>query len=525
MKAICHSKAAKIICFGLLFTAGEVLGEQNPVGSYNQSPGDNNPQIFKGPYGGIERVMEKVNQPPENNAWLIRYYQYDIFHFEQFGYQMTIDDGQIRSYQYDALDFEQFGYQLILDDGQRTGLDDVLDEVKLMSEEGTLEVIQKASLVGLETSFGYARIVDLPELGTAPGWCLEQDVAVNTALRYLNTKKITKKKGELVIDPHNHSLNSHDSVATMEHKIKQAYAKGFNAIAITDHNRFDGVAKAQTVSKQLKSNGEIGEDFFIIPGEEITTMEGYYVIALFTTRSIPDEITVKEAVRQIHAQGGIAIAAHPVRMGTAIGYHAALDLDFDWIEAIDASDVGPYQIYRSRRMMEDVRVKRKSIIFGGNSHVNNLTGWLGYTLVETDEVSPEGIKQALKRGKARPVGSGPYLYLEKLAEMRGLRDIYFIFDRIERLREMMEALGRKLLLADNFRININWTLPIHQFLNIYSIPMAVTDIQEGDSPLTEPFGLDSIAVAYGPVELSWQFKEDESDELLERATVKIRFKL
>lgn len=525
MKAICHSKAAKIICFGLLFMAGEALGEQNPVGSYNQSPGDNNPQIFKGPYGGIERVMEKVNQPPENNAWLIRYYQYDIFHFEQFGYQMTIDDGQIRSYQYDALDFEQFGYQMILDDGQRDGVNKIMKEVKRMSEEGTLEVIQKASLVGLETSFGYAGINEIPDLGTAPGWCLEQDMAVNTALRFLNTKKITKKKGELVIDPHNHSLKSHDSVATMEHKIKQAYAKGFNAIAITDHNRFDGGAAARAVCEELKAKGEIGEDFFIIPGEEITTMEGYYVIALFITRSIPDEITVKEAIRQIQAQGGIAIAAHPVRMGTAIGYQAALDLDFDWIEAIDASDIGPYQLYRSRRMMEDVRVKRKSIIFGGNSHINNLTGWLGYTLVETDEVSLEGIKQALKKGKARPVGSGPYLYLEKLAEMRGLRDIYFIFDRIERLREVMEALGRKLLLADNFRLDINWILPIHQFLNIYSIPIAVTDIQEGESPLTEPFGVDSIAVAYGPVELSWKFKEDESDELLERATVKIRFKL
>ncbi len=511
-------KAAGVVCFGLsLLMTGEALGDQSQV--------NNNPRIFEDTYGGIERVMVKVNQPLENNAWLIRYYKYDIFHFEQFGFQMTLDDGQISSYQYDALDFDQFGYQMILDDGQRNVVNKILKEVRRMSEEGTPAVIRKASLVGLETSLGFAGINEIFALGTAPGWCLEQDVGVNAALRFLNTKKITKKKGELVIDPHGHSLKSHDSVATMEHKIKQAYAKGFNAIAITDHNRFDGVAAAQAVCKQLKANGEIGEDFFIIPGEEITTMEGYYVIALFTTRSIPKGITVKETIRQIHAQGGIAIAAHPVKMGTAIGYQAALDLNFDWIEAADASDIGPYQVYRARRMMRDARVKRKSIVFSGNSHVNNLTGWLGYTIVETDDLSLEGIKQALKKGKARPVSSGPYLYIEQLVERRGISDIYFIFDRIERVREMIEALGRKLLLADNFRLDINWLLPIHQFLNIYSIPMAVIDIQEGESPLTEPFGLDSIAVVYGPVELSWTFKDDESDESLERAAVKIKFKL
>ncbi|UCD83937.1 MAG: PHP domain-containing protein [Deltaproteobacteria bacterium] len=517
-------KVIWIIYIGLLFISGEAIGEQNP-GSYNQSQDNNNPRLFEGLYGGLSQLMEEINQPPENKAWLMRYYQYDAFHFEQLGYQMTTDGKQIYSYQYDSLDFEQFGYQLILDDGQRDMLDDVLKEVKRMAEEGTLEVIWKASLVGLETSFGYAGINEIPDLGTAPRWCLEQDIAVNAVLRFLNTRKITKKKGELVIDPHNHSLNSHDSVATMEHKIKQAYAKGFNAIAITDHNRFDGAVAAHTVCEKLKANGEIGHDFFIIFGEEITTTEGYYVIALFTTRSIPKGMTVKETIRQIHAQGGIAIAAHPVKMGTAIGYRAALDLDFDWIEAINASDIGPYQIYRSRRMMEDARVKGKSIVFGGNNHINNLTGWLGYTMVETDEVSLEGIKQALRKGKARPVGSGPYLYLERLAEMRGLRDIYFVFDRIEWIREMIEAIGRKLLLADNFSLNINWILPIHQFLNIYSIPIAIIDIQEEESPLTEPFGLDSIAVAYGPVELSWRFKDEESDELLEKATIKIKFKL
>ncbi len=526
MKIICHLKSAGIICFGLsLFITGEALGAQDPVRSYDQSQVNDSPRIFEGPYGGLERVMEKVNQPPENDAWLIRYYQYDIFHFEQFGYQMTLDDKQIRYYQYDALDFEQFGYQLILDDGQRAGVDDILEEVEQMSEDAPLAVIRKASVVGLEMSLGYAGIKDVLLLGTAPGWCLEQDVAVNTALRFINSKKIVTREGELVIDPHNHSLQSHDSVSTMKHKIKQAYAKGFNAIAMTDHNRFDGVATAQAVCKQLKANGEIGEDFFIIPGQEITTIEGYYVIALFTTRSIPRNMTVKETIRQIHAQGGIAIAAHPVKMGTAIGYHAALDLDFDWIEAADASDIGPYQVYRARRMMRDARVKRKSIVFGGNSHVNNLTGWLGYTIVETDDLSLEGIKQALKRGKARPVSSGPYLYLERLVEKRGISDIYFIFDRIERIREMIEALGRRLLLADNLRLDINWVLPIHQFLNIYSIPIAVSDIQEGKSSLSEPFGLDSIAVIYGPFELSWKFKDDESDDLLERATVKIKFKL
>ena len=169
MKAIFHSKAAKIVCFGLLFVAGEALGEQSSVVSVDHNQAN---RLFADSYGGLEQVMEKVNQPPENRAWLMRYYQYDAFHFEQLGYQMTTDGKQICAYQYDFLDFEQFGYQLILDDGQRDMLDDVLKEVKRMSEEGTREVIQKASLVGLETSFGYSGINEIPDLGTAPRWSL-----------------------------------------------------------------------------------------------------------------------------------------------------------------------------------------------------------------------------------------------------------------------------------------------------------------------------------------------------------------
>lgn len=77
-----------------------------------------------------------------------------------------------------------------------------------------------------------------------------------------------------------------------------------NVIAITDHDTIDGAIKA----KGIMSNNNFHFDLII--GEEISTLSGH-VLGLFLKNKIDSGKSVEETIKEIHAQGGLAIAAHP----------------------------------------------------------------------------------------------------------------------------------------------------------------------------------------------------------------------
>ncbi|RLI99240.1 MAG: hypothetical protein DRP06_03825, partial [Candidatus Aenigmatarchaeota archaeon] len=83
--------------------------------------------------------------------------------------------------------------------------------------------------------------------------------------------------------------------------VKEARLRGLDGIAITDHNSF----KSWDSLKKLRF-----DDFVIIPGEEISTIQGH-LLALGITEEIKPGQDVFETIDQIHQQGGISIAPHP----------------------------------------------------------------------------------------------------------------------------------------------------------------------------------------------------------------------
>ncbi len=93
-----------------------------------------------------------------------------------------------------------------------------------------------------------------------------------------------------------HHLNNHNS-------------KFRDVIAITDHDTIEGAQQAVEYVKSL-SKRIVEAVPQVIIGEEISALEGH-ILAIDIREFIPPRMSAEETIDAIHAQGGLAIAAHP----------------------------------------------------------------------------------------------------------------------------------------------------------------------------------------------------------------------
>ncbi len=111
----------------------------------------------------------------------------------------------------------------------------------------------------------------------------------------------------MLLELHSHSWYSKGSILGEENTVspiemvKEARRRGLSGIAITDHNNF----KNWESLKKLKF-----DDFVVIPGEEVSTLQGH-LLTLGITEEIKPKQDVLETIDKVHQQGGITIAPHP----------------------------------------------------------------------------------------------------------------------------------------------------------------------------------------------------------------------
>jgi predicted metal-dependent phosphoesterase TrpH len=115
-----------------------------------------------------------------------------------------------------------------------------------------------------------------------------------------------RRDGRFVIaaDLHVHSFLGDGAIAPWNLG-REARRRGLDAIAITNHNQVFASRLGRWLSQHF--GGAI-----ILSGEEVTH-PGHHVIALGIQRLVDWRGTAADAVDAIHAQGGVAIAAHPER--------------------------------------------------------------------------------------------------------------------------------------------------------------------------------------------------------------------
>jgi predicted metal-dependent phosphoesterase TrpH len=123
----------------------------------------------------------------------------------------------------------------------------------------------------------------------------------------------------LAADFHIHTFPLSWGVLSPWDTVIEARRQGLDVIAMTPHN-LTGLAKiARWFSRSF--GGPI-----VLVGEEIHSI-GYHLLAIGVTNRIAWRQPSRTALDEVHRQGGVAIAAHPVGPYTAYDAEAMLKLD------------------------------------------------------------------------------------------------------------------------------------------------------------------------------------------------------
>jgi predicted metal-dependent phosphoesterase TrpH len=99
-------------------------------------------------------------------------------------------------------------------------------------------------------------------------------------------------------------------------------------IAITDHDSLAGFFEAENIIK--KNN----LDILLLPGCEVSSRDGH-ILAYNITKEIRKGMSAARTIDEIHAQNGIAVAAHPFNQNS-LG-EKIYDLSLDALEGLNAT--------------------------------------------------------------------------------------------------------------------------------------------------------------------------------------------
>lgn len=273
-------------------------------------------------------------------------------------------------------------------------------------------------------------LLALPLLGRGNGLFLllrPQTDIYNTyvdrvALRPFNqTGRIERPANTIAVDTHVHTCYSWDSFADVSQVLLAAERRGLAGVAITDHNTIEGAQKAMDLVCRLKLDHKLPDAFFVIPGEEVSSLEGH-IIGLFLTREVPAGMSAGATVQAIHAQGGLAIATHPLLPGD-LG-ELARTLPFDAVESRNGFEEIYYALARSRvrtQHLEFYAAITKPHLGASDAHDPDMVGCC-YTLMKCAP-TPEAVREALLAGRCTPVTGMSDDQVEALARHPLLRAV------------------------------------------------------------------------------------------------------
>jgi hypothetical protein len=190
------------------------------------------------------------------------------------------------------------------------------------------------------------------------------------------------------IELHSHTFYSYqtkvlyDGTCSPEEMVKAGSSLGLGAMAITDHDSFEGATKAMKFQKKY--------GIIVIPGEEVTTADGH-CLAIGISEAVKSGLTIEETLDKIHQQSGIAISSHPFDIKKdGLGKKSKL---CDAMEAFNALNVDRISNNRARNFAFDHGVPA---VAGSDAHH---TSMIGLGTIETNADSIDGIIQAIRKNR------------------------------------------------------------------------------------------------------------------------------
>jgi hypothetical protein len=201
----------------------------------------------------------------------------------------------------------------------------------------------------------------------------------------------------LVGDFHVHGMPGDGALPVWEIQ-REAGRRGLDVVAITNHNDNSSLRLANGL-------GLVKAYPIVIPGEELTTRD-FHMAAVGVTTMIDPRLPARDAIAAIHAQGGVAIAAHPVATEWRVE-------DPEALKALDGAEVahpiilgGSKWDVQLREFFQRTRAVNPDIApIGSTDYHMAMPLGLCRTYLIVDEISREGVLDAIRRG--RTVASGP----------------------------------------------------------------------------------------------------------------------
>ena len=226
-------------------------------------------------------------------------------------------------------------------------------------------------------------------------------------------------------DLHIHTVFS-DGLLEPEDAVTYAVTHtNLRVICITDHNTLDG---ARATYEFWRAQRDVFSQIEVVMGEEITSTKGH-ILGLFLQETIPPHMTPADTVAAIHAQNGVAVAAHPFTHLLffsdlqGIGREIA-DLPLD---AVEVRNSVPSEIYsNSFTAWFNARHRKHTPVGGSDCHYLPM---LGRTYTWFDGTTAADLKTALQTRTARPGGrvNGPLTVAQFMRDMLRRKRLPFAF--------------------------------------------------------------------------------------------------
>jgi hypothetical protein len=179
------------------------------------------------------------------------------------------------------------------------------------------------------------------------------------------------RHGYSAADLHVHTTAS-DGTATPSEILEWASeATDLAVVAICDHNTNEGALEAAAIAHRYRVQ--------VVVGQEVESTDGH-VLGLWTPARVQPGMSAAATVDAIHAQGGLAVIAHPFaprwwhRHGLCRGERAVYDeVDFDGIEVANSTPLLFLANVHARRYWRSGR-DRLAATGGSDAHMLSVVG-------------------------------------------------------------------------------------------------------------------------------------------------------
>lgn len=215
-------------------------------------------------------------------------------------------------------------------------------------------------------------------------------------------REIPRAGGRFILtaDFHVHAFVGDGGVAPWE-LAREARRRELDAIVVTNHN--------QLLAARLAASRSPSPSPIVIVGQEVTAPR-FHMVAAGIREVVDWRLSASEAIRAIHAQGGVAIAAHPVPQSWRADDPAALAL----LDGSEAAHSAAIRSSRARRELAEffrgAAAGNPSLAPIGSSDFH-FGGGLGQcrTYLFADEISEAGVLDAVRAGRTVAYDGHGYL--------------------------------------------------------------------------------------------------------------------